>query len=347
MPTIERLTPSLVYTEDVTSVPIRIKARDSDGLHQVLLLVGGEEFDIYFQVKACRGLAGEREAIVEFDYDGVVPSIRESDFNSFEIQELVIGVVDALGDVTWSDRIELVNRGREPIATLVHEDWAFPLSFSSDSRLLASGLWISGRVELWDVSSGKTVATLKHKARSLVFSPDGRLLASGGSDEGTIKLWDVSSGKTVTTLLHEGGEYSGVSSVAFSPDGRLLASGGAHGDLVKLWDVSSGKTVTTFPGNSGTVGSVVFSPDGRLLASGSGLVKLWAVSSGKTVATLLHKNASSVAFSLTAGCWLRGVIGVTRRLSCGMSRRANPSPPFQGAPLCSFLPMAGCWLRDR
>ena len=61
-PTIELLTPSLVYTEDVTSVPVRIKVRDPDGLHQVRLLVGGEEFDIYFQVKACRGLAGEREA---------------------------------------------------------------------------------------------------------------------------------------------------------------------------------------------------------------------------------------------------------------------------------------------
>ena len=307
LPTIEQLTPSLVYTEDVTSISVRIKIRDSDGLHQVLLLVGGEEFDKHFQVKACRGLVGERDAVVEFDYDGVIPSIRESDFNSFETQELVIGVVDALGDATRSDRIELVNRSREPIATLVHEHevyngWIHLLSFSPDGRLLAS-LASGGddAIKLWDVPSGKMLATLKHKAHSLSFSPDGRLLASGGDDDGTIKLWDVSSGKTLATLKHEGGEFPGVSSLSFSPDSRLLASGGASGNTeVKLWDVSSGKMLATFPGNWGTVSSVVFSPDGRLLALGSfsGTIELWDVSSGKKVGpTLVHEEVSSVVFS--------------------------------------------------
>ncbi|MBI1743574.1 hypothetical protein HYR54_10995 [Candidatus Acetothermia bacterium] len=46
---------------------------------------------------------------------------------------------------------------------------------------------------LWEVSTGKKVATLlghTNPVRSVSFSPDGKLLASGSGDK-TIRVWDV------------------------------------------------------------------------------------------------------------------------------------------------------------
>ena len=302
-PTIEQLTSSIVHTGDVTSIPVRAKVSDSEGLHQVLLLAETKEPHPaagYYEVKGCRGLAGERDSVVEFDYDGTIPSIIESNFNSFETQSLSIYAINALGNVTYSDEIELVNtRFKGPIYTLGGTGGVDQLSFSPDGRLLASGGASDGTIKLWDVASGKTLATLKHEARSLVFSPDGRLLASGGASDGTIKLWDVASGKTLATLKHEGGEDPGVSSLVFSSDGRLLASGGASDFMIKLWDVASGEHVATFSGHRGTVTSLAFSPNGKqaaLLASGAsdGTIKLWDVASGKTLATLKYEGGKDI-----------------------------------------------------
>ena len=210
-----------------------------------------------------------------------------------QTQLLAIQAIDALGNVTFSEAFELVN-AREfgtPIATFIgpvtgYEGQVFSVSFSPDSRLLASG-GIESLIRLWDVSSRKTVATLTghtDQIYSVSFSPDGRLLASGGLDEYLVKLWDVSSGETVATFS---GHRGTVGAAVFSPDGRLLASGG--GGTVKLWDVSSGELAATLT-HEGFIRSLSFSPDGSLLASGGyrdgTVVKLWDVSTGESIATL-------------------------------------------------------------
>ena len=73
-PTIELVSPT-EYLAGSESLPVRLRVRDDEGLHQVLLFVkpqnpflGGTP-----EVKACRGLVGETDAIVEFDYDGITP----------------------------------------------------------------------------------------------------------------------------------------------------------------------------------------------------------------------------------------------------------------------------------
>ena len=191
-----------------------------------------------------------------------------------------------------------------------HSNRSISVSFSPDSRTLASGSW-DGTVKLWDVATRQTIATLTGHTdfvTSVAFSPDGTTLASAGSGDGTVKLWDVATRRTIATLT---GHTNQVTSVAFSPDSRTLASGSWDG-TVKLWDVATRRTIATLTGHTDFVTSVAFSPDSRILASGSWdrTVKLWNVATRRTIATLTEErnNVTSVAFSrnsriLASGSW--------------------------------------------
>ncbi len=140
------------------------------------------------------------------------------------------------------------------------------LAFSPDGHLVASGS-DAGAVQLLDVSTGKTVATLAtsgYLVFSVAFSPDGRLLAAGSLD-GLIQIWDIASGKRSVNIPNVN---NAVFSVAFSPDSRLLATGMLD-RKVRLWDVATGKLLNTLSGHINQVTSVAFSSDGHTLASGS------------------------------------------------------------------------------
>ena len=65
-PTIELIS-SPKYLAGSESVSIQLALNDLEGLHQVFLLAEGWAGDEVFE---CRGLAGEKDAIVEFNYDG-------------------------------------------------------------------------------------------------------------------------------------------------------------------------------------------------------------------------------------------------------------------------------------
>ena len=67
-PSIELIS-SRRYPTGAKSFPIRFKVRGSAGLHQVLLITGAPILSS-MSVKSCRRLKGEREVVVEFNYDG-------------------------------------------------------------------------------------------------------------------------------------------------------------------------------------------------------------------------------------------------------------------------------------
>lgn len=112
-------------------------------------------------------------------------------------------------------------------------------TFSSDAKTVATSDRDSDEVKLWEVATGKGIATLKprsegiHSWQALAFSPNGKLLAAGGEDY-SIQLWDVTTGKDLASFIgHEGWIHC----LAFSPDGKTLASG-SEDKTIKLWDVS-------------------------------------------------------------------------------------------------------------
>ena len=325
-PTIELISPN-VYPTGSTSVSIRLKISDPDGLHQVLLFNRSAA-----GLKMCKELNGETEAIVQFDYDGVIPSFNDpygtgTSLSNPLTHPIYVSSVDikgnayTSGDSPLSKSFILVDASLQGniIATLEgHTDGVKSIAFSPVGATLASGS-VDGTVKLWDVATRTNVATIAgHEGEivSIAFSPDGTTLASVsqvvsfgryiGRSYGPVKLWNVATRTNIATF-----DGSGINSVLFSPDGTVLASGSIYG-TVKLWNVATRTNIATLEGHGSSVNSVSFSSDGTILASGSwdGTVKLWDVATRTNIATLEgHKGrVNSVSFSpngttLASGSW--------------------------------------------
>jgi WD domain, G-beta repeat len=164
-------------------------------------------------------------------------------------------------------------------------DGALPVAGEA-GRLVASG-GFDGTVRLWDVPSGRLVATLQGHMGAVwgvALSGDGRLVASGSQD-GMVKLWEAGSGNWLRATLQ--GHTGAVRGVALSGAGALLASASQDG-TIKLWEAGSERLLATLQGYAGGVRGVALSGDGRLAASSSfdGTAKLWEVETGRLLVTL-------------------------------------------------------------
>ncbi len=307
-PTIELISPT-EYLAGSESVSVRLRVRNDEGLHQVILFVktqnpflGGTP-----EVKACRGLVGETDAIVEFDYDGITPSDKvgtapeaHTSLSNTPRHKIYVVAVDTDGNRTSTFSpisFDLMETSPYDLATLSNGGEIFSVVFSPDGTTLAVGTSYNN-VGLWDVATRAPIAALSghtDNVYSVSFSPDGTTLASGSGDN-TVKLWDVATRTNTATLS---GHTDRVRSVSFSPDGAMVASGSFDG-TVKLWDVTTRAHIATLSGHTDNVFSVSFSPDGTTLASGSNdrTVKLWDVATRNNTATLEHRSwAYSVDFS--------------------------------------------------
>ena len=294
-PTVEILS-STRYQPSATSVSVQLKVSDSEGLHQVSLIGNAQP---------CRGLTGEKDAVVEFNYDG---SYWEGGFRNLSDEakhHLLIVTVDAKGNVSETNSF-LTESSPYEIATLRGDAKHIgSVAFSPVGTILAASPWGGGSFILWDVSTRERIGILEHAfGTAIAFSPDGALLATSALN-GTIELWDVRDVRNRELIVTFAGQHM-VRSVAFSSDGALLASG--SGDrMVRLWDVASRRETAVLEGHAAQVNAVAFSPDGTLLASGSGdawkrevaTVRLWDVESRMEVTTVGRTRGAvtDVAFS--------------------------------------------------
>ena len=318
-PTVE-LVSSSEFPFGAESVPVRLRVRDDDGLHQVILFVrpknpflGGTP-----EVKACQGLSGETDTVVEFNFDGRLPSDHvgtsaeaHTTLSNTVQHSIYVVVVDADGNrtSTFSPIQFTLEAGHSPqhIATLGYPG-AGSVAFSPDGTIIALGR--GGIVTLHDASTREGITHFRHTegnrlGNEVAFSPDGTLLASG-SGNGTIKVWNVASRENIATLEGHRNEMPSVEdfdtshrigSLDFSTDGTLLASGSRDG-TVKLWNVATWTNSATIEHTDG-IALVAFLPDGTLAFADFGdTVTLWDVTTESQISTLeTHAISSGVAIS--------------------------------------------------
>ena len=314
------------YPAGSRSIPVRLVISESTGLHQVLLsgvtnpphpAAGSRE------VLACSTLAGESAAVVEFDYDGSIPSAPLASLSDPLVHPIVVRAVDRSGRIVRAG-FGLHQLSPLHILTLEEPGWVSSLAFSHEGTRLATAARGS-LFRLWDLERREIVGSFgPAPVSSVAFSPDGTTLATGAYD-GKVRLWDVStesitatlegqpgisaalafspdgatlaavsSDRTVTLWTLDTAEESAVlrhdalvSHVAFSPDGATLATA-TWNDQAHLWDPGAGAYLASLEGHGDWVFGVTFSPDGATLAaSGSdGLVKLWDVRTRRELANL-------------------------------------------------------------
>ncbi len=295
-PTVELISPT-EYPGGSKNVSIRFEVSDGEGLHQVLLYVHPGYG--YGGLRECRAFGGQRDAVVEFEYDGssmAADPERAITSLSDSLHLVEVRVVDTDGNMTKL-RFDLV-ADHVTDALKGHTDSVNAVAFSPDRTTLASGS-SDGTVKLWDVARRELLATLEghsYPVMAVAFSRDGSL-ASGSWNDG-IKLWDVTTQKETATL-------EGIAPLAFSRDGSVLASG-SDNRRIALWDVRTLEKIATFEGHTEQINTVAFSPDGSVLASGSGYfdsedqtVRLWDVDRREQITTLSGQTGAiwSVAFS--------------------------------------------------
>jgi WD40 repeat protein len=126
-----------------------------------------------------------------------------------------------------------------------HSKGTWHLAYAPGGNLLAT-VEYNNNVCLWDVATGKEVATLPFQPGNwlcrVTFSPDGKTLAAANS-HGFVELHDVSGPALLKDLTKKpqvlacGAER--LSFVGFTPDSRsLITICDRH--LVQVWDVSTG-----------------------------------------------------------------------------------------------------------
>lgn len=162
------------------------------------------------------------------------------------------------------------------------------ITFSRSGRLLlvAGGKPVqNGTVALFDVASGKRVATVGEEPDAIIaadISPDEKRVAIGCTSR-LVKLYSTEDGSLQATINKH---TDWVTAVAFSPDGKYLATGDRLGNI-HLWDGVTGGVILPLSEHKKSVRALSWRSDSNVIAScgEDGSLVWWDVKDGWPLAT--------------------------------------------------------------
>ncbi|MBW2455799.1 MAG: WD40 repeat domain-containing protein [Deltaproteobacteria bacterium] len=170
---------------------------------------------------------------------------------------------------------DLAQRGRRRVlSSATTSGWVYSVDVSSDNRQALVGTGYQDKMELWDLRTGRSVATYPHKkfVEFVRFLPgDTRAVTLSGSAQ--VTLWDLPTRRALSSFRTP--RYT--DALGLSPDGRRLATT-TFAPTVTLRDVETGKVDQVLTSHTGAITHVRFAADGtRALTGGTdGVVRVWS-----------------------------------------------------------------------
>lgn len=149
------------------------------------------------------------------------------------------------------------------------------LAFAMSGEVLVTATKL-GLIKLWDIPSGKELATLnldqlarnQGQLHKVAVNPDGKYLLTGHN--GVAVLWELPSGRQLAMFSHYAS--SGVNELAISPDDSFFLTTvydlATQTKQVAAFELPSGNRMREFSGCPEMRWPVAWSTDGKLLATG-------------------------------------------------------------------------------
>ena len=306
-PTIELISPR-TYPAGSESVSVQLTLSDLEGLHQVFLLAeetrGGKP---RLEVLECRGLEGAKDAIVEFDYDGIglVPGwtglTRLSDRDAHQI---AVWAVDTDGNMIYEGFVlEVEDTSEQPrLPTLVKISGVNQQGPTGVQ--LAQPFIVEVRDQYGELLPGAliTFTTIAGEGRfSGRFSVETTTTDTNGRAE---RILTLGPNPGTNIILVTAPRLQGCEPVTFKAIGVEAPTVSTMNDAYRTWHLPDnaihrlGKgSLDTRSGKSDS--PVAFSPDGQLLAVASGIgVWFYDVATSRELALLpTTSKVYSVSFS--------------------------------------------------
>ncbi|XDV35108.1 hypothetical protein PO909_005135, partial [Leuciscus waleckii] len=173
-----------------------------------------------------------------------------------------------------------------------HKDSVTCVSFSWDSRLVASGD-MSGLIKVWNVENKQEIWSFEvGDLEWLEWHSCAPVLLAGSAD-GNVWMWKIPSGECKTFP----GPSCQSTSGKILPDGKRVIVGYEDGSL-RLWDLKQGNALCVIKGPDGHQGpltALACNKEGTLVLTGSvdGQAKLINTSTGKVLCSFSSENTEA------------------------------------------------------
>lgn len=156
-----------------------------------------------------------------------------------------------------------------------------------------------GTARMWDVESGKVIATVENDSKKKEESGaitgvdvgQGADVIVTSDDNFKAKLWDLRTPKAPVHVFN--GHTHVVTSCSFAPTGQMIATG-SFDETARLWDPRTGSTIAVIPAHSEPVTCVQFSKGSvrpnLATTSLDGTCRIWSSHSRECLRTIVPTN---------------------------------------------------------